>query len=414
MNDRDYLGVLLFKAETLAFALEPLHGQEVFQGPYGALREVTGKEVFLGVPQGEKEGVRVFLDPLVPSFVVYDPALDPFVALLREIPQNQKGPLVILSGTLPFLGAQTLKGLIKRHSERGTWASVLTVMGSQEGEAADVRFGGLILDDFPLPPYASSLNGLLSVWNGEGKRIEYVKLKPPDGMDVANAEEFLMAFEQATLRRVESLIRNGVILEDPKALLIDATVVIQRGVRLGRGVILQGRTRVEEGVQIGPYCVLKDVILHPGAKVLSHSILEGCEVGEGARIGPFSRIRPETVLGKGVSVGNFVELKKAYLEEGVKANHLSYLGDCEVGAFSNIGAGVITCNFDGVQKHPTKVGQGVFIGSDSQLVAPVEVGPHAYIGAGSTITRNVPPKALAVRRAKMKLIANWAGPKKKT
>jgi bifunctional UDP-N-acetylglucosamine pyrophosphorylase/glucosamine-1-phosphate N-acetyltransferase len=132
---------------------------------------------------------------------------------------------------------------------------------------------------------------------------------------------------------------------------------------------------------------------------------------EKAKVGPFARVRPETVIGKRASVGNFVELKKATLGEGVKANHLSYLGDCEVGAFSNIGAGVITCNFDGVRKHRTKIAEHAFIGSDCQLVAPVEIGHHAYIGAGSTITRDVPARALAVRRAKLRSVLDWASPK---
>lgn len=415
MNDRDCWGILLLQAETLALALQPFHGRAMFQGPYEALKEVIEGEVVLGIPeQREKESLgELIRGPGVsPLVMAYDPAQDPFVALLKELPQDRKGPWVFVTGTLPFLKAQTLQEILKRHSGGNTFASVLIVGGPQEDSNPALRFGGIVLGDFAPLPEASSLKELLSTWESEGRSIEYVKLEPPDGVEVSDGEEFLQAFDQAALWRLDSLIREGIILEDPRSLLIDTQVVVQKGVRLGRGVVLQGLTKVEEGAQIGAYSVLKDVTVHSGALVLSHSVLESCEVGEGARVGPFSRIRPESILGKGVSVGNFVELKKADLKEGVKANHLSYLGDCEVGAFSNVGAGVITCNFDGTQKHHTKVGQGVFIGSDCQLIAPLEVGDGAYIGAGSTITRDIPPKALAVRRAKMRLVANWAGSKK--
>src|SRR5262249_30899872 len=149
-----------------------------------------------------------------------------------------------------------------------------------------------------------------------------------------------------------------------------------------------------------------------GAVVGPHCEVEGARIGARSRVGPFARLRPETVLEEDVRVGNFVETKKARLHRGVKASHLSYLGDAEIGAETNIGAGVITCNYDGEKKHRTKVGAGAFIGSDSQLIAPVTVGKGAYVGAGSTITEDVPPGALAVARAVQKNSEGWVQRKK--
>ncbi len=185
-------------------------------------------------------------------------------------------------------------------------------------------------------------------------------------------------------------LEKGVVMIAPESTWIDAQVQIGSDVVLHPGVILQGKTRIKQG-----------------AEILAYSVIEDCEVGEGARVGPFAHLRPGSVVGRGAHVGNFVELKKTILGEGAKANHLAYLGDAIIGDRANIGAGTITCNYDGLEKHKTFVGEEAFIGSDSQLVAPVKIGKKAYVGSGTTVTKDVPAGALAISRVEQHHILNW-------
>ena len=194
--------------------------------------------------------------------------------------------------------------------------------------------------------------------------------------------------------------RAGVTIELPDTVLIDAGVEIAPDVTIEANVRLKGRTRIGRGAHIGQGCVISDSSVGEAVQVKPYSIFEEANVGEAALVGPFARLRPGTELAPRVHIGNFVETKKAQIGLGSKANHLSYLGDCEVGAGVNVGAGTITCNYDGVNKHRTVLGDGVFVGSDSQFVAPVTVGNGAYIGAGSTITQDVPQGSLALARGR--------------
>jgi len=174
-------------------------------------------------------------------------------------------------------------------------------------------------------------------------------------------------------------------------------------------VFLSHDTMLESDVQVGPYVVFSPgVTVRSSAEIKSHTVLEGCEVKAGAVVGPHARLRPGTMIGEGAHIGNFVEVKNSTVGAGTKANHLAYLGDATVGAAANIGAGTITCNYDGFDKHKTQIGAGAFIGSDTALVAPVSVGDGAYVGAGSVITRAVPENALAVTRAEQREVAGWA------
>ncbi len=406
-----FRGVLFLELETFPLAIQPVLGSPLFFGPFCALKGVLGEEeVGVAAPQDKQSYLERMLgltSPLIPVM----PGQDALMACLLGISPAQKGPFVLLSGTLPFVSSGALGVCLDRHASEGAFASVLIVNGPKEQEGASLRVGGVILNDLGPFPHAETFKELLDIWDASGKRVDYVRLEPPDGFDVRFPGEVLWAFDRARQVRLEALLNSGVLFEDPNSTLIESSVTIEKGVRLGKGVVLQGNTSLGEGVRVGSYCILKDVVLHREVEVLAHSVLEGCEVMEEAKVGPFARVRPETVIGKRASVGNFVELKKTTLGERVKANHLSYLGDCEVGAFSNIGAGVITCNFDGVRKHRTKIAEHAFIGSDCQLVAPVEVGHHAYVGAGSTITRDVPARALAVRRAKLRFVLDWASSK---
>jgi bifunctional UDP-N-acetylglucosamine pyrophosphorylase / glucosamine-1-phosphate N-acetyltransferase len=216
------------------------------------------------------------------------------------------------------------------------------------------------------------------------------------------------------LRRALALMADGLQIRDPARFDLRGSVAFGRDVRLDVGVVLEGIVELGDGVEVGPYAVLRNVTLGAGTRVESHSVLDSMKAGRDCRIGPFARVRPDSVLDDAVHVGNFVEVKKTSLGKGSKANHLAYLGDGTVGADVNIGAGTIFCNYDGARKHQTVLEDQVFIGSDTQLVAPVRVGRAATVAAGSTITKDVPPGGLAVCRAKeQKHYPDWKRPAKK-
>lgn len=200
---------------------------------------------------------------------------------------------------------------------------------------------------------------------------------------------------------------RGVSVQDPDQTYIDSTVTIGEDANIAPSVFLRGKTRVGKGCIIDTGTVLTDATVGDNVYIKPYSVIEESRIMEGAQVGPFSRVRPGSYLGRGVKVGNFVEVKKSVLKPGVKANHLSYIGDATIGAKTNVGCGTITCNYDGRAKHRTVIGEGVLVGSDTQFVAPVRIGKNAVIGAGSTITKNVPPKALALSRVEQVNISNW-------
>lgn len=213
-------------------------------------------------------------------------------------------------------------------------------------------------------------------------------------------------------RAAKALMQQGVTLRDPQRLDVRGEVQVGRDILIDVNVILEGQVTIEDDVQIGPHCVIRNSILRKGSIVKANSHLDGAELGEGSDCGPFARLRPGTVLGQGAHVGNFVEIKNARLGAGTKAGHLTYLGDTQTGSHCNIGAGTITCNYDGANKWQTVLGNDVFIGSNNSLVAPVSIGNGATTGAGSTISQEVPAGALGIGRAKQRNIADWKRPEK--
>lgn len=257
------------------------------------------------------------------------------------------------------------------------------------------------------------LTDVIAMAVADGLKIATVQAA--DEMDVLGANDRLQLaqlerhYQQRMARR---LMAQGVTLRDPQRFDLRGELTVGRDVSIDINVIIEGRVIIEDDVQIGPNCVIKNSILRKGAVVKASSHLDGAELGEGADCGPFARLRPGSVLGAGAHVGNFVELKNARLGEGAKAGHLSYLGDAEVGARSNIGAGTITCNYDGANKHRTKLGEDVFVGSNTALVAPVSLGDRATTGAGSVVTSDVPSDTLAVARARQRDIEGWKRPSK--
>ena len=209
-------------------------------------------------------------------------------------------------------------------------------------------------------------------------------------------------------RRVRAIVDAGVVVDDPATTHLGGDVIVESGARLRPFTMLEGRTVVREGAVVGPFVRLVDVEVGTGAEILDHCLLRECVIEERATIGPFAHVRPQSRVGAGARVGNFVELKKADLGADSRASHLSYLGDVSVGPGSNVGAGTITCNYDGHDKHRTRIEAGAFVGSNSTLVAPLTVGEGAYVAAGSTVTEDVPGDALALGRERQVTKPGWA------
>jgi len=207
-------------------------------------------------------------------------------------------------------------------------------------------------------------------------------------------------------------MRGGLRLADPTRFDLRGSLEFGTDCFLDVNVILEGRVELGDRVTIGPGCRLRDVTVAEGAEIDAYSVLESCTVGPGCVVGPFARLRPGARLESGARVGNFVEMKNATLGPDAKANHLTYLGDVTVGARANIGAGTITCNYDGARKHRTEIGADAFIGSNSSLVAPVSVGDAATIGAGTVLTQDAPPHALTLSRAPQQTRTDWSRPRK--
>lgn len=241
--------------------------------------------------------------------------------------------------------------------------------------------------------------------------------QPEDEVEVmgANNRQQLSVLERSfQAREALRLMTEGVTLSDPARLDVRGDVVVGRDIFMDINVVLEGLVTIEDNVEIGPNCVIRNSVIRRGSVIKAFSHLDGADVGERCDIGPYARLRPGTRLGRGAKVGNFVETKKADIGAGSKINHLSYLGDAVVGEQVNIGAGTITCNYDGVNKFVTHIGDNVFIGSNTALVAPLKVGAGATTGAGSTITQDVPTGALAVGRSRQRTIENWQRPLKKS
>jgi bifunctional UDP-N-acetylglucosamine pyrophosphorylase/glucosamine-1-phosphate N-acetyltransferase len=257
------------------------------------------------------------------------------------------------------------------------------------------------------------LTDLLAMAASEGRAaVAHVLADHREALGVNNRAELAEATALLRARITRAWMLQGVSLDDPATTTIEPAVMLQPDVQIGGGVELRGKTQVASGARIDRGCVLTDTIVAEHAHVLPYTVASEAIIGPAAQVGPFAHLRPGTVLEARAKVGNFVETKKARLGAGSKASHLSYLGDADIGPDCNIGAGTITCNYDGVHKYKTTLGRGVFIGSDTQLVAPVTLGDGAYVGAGSTITTDVPAGALALSRSPQQVREGWVAAKR--
>lgn len=372
-------------------------------------------------------------------------------AVTQAMPQ-MKGMdrVLVLYGDVPLIRAETLWRLIQ--DSAATDLGLLTVIlddptgygrivrdgdggvlriveqkdaTEAELEIGEINTGFLIADGARLDDWLSRTGNDNA--QGEYYLTDVIGLAATDGVTVSttrptavqevsgvNDRVQLAALERYfQVRQAESLMRAGVTLCDPGRIDIRGTLHAERDVTIDVNAVFEGEVYLAEGVSIGPNCWLKDCSIGVNTRIFANSAIDGARVGADARVGPFARLRPEAALADHVHVGNFVEIKKAEVGVGSKVNHLSYVGDARIGSGVNVGAGTITCNYDGANKHLTEIGDDAFIGSNTALVAPVQIGAGATIGAGSVIGRPAPPGKLTVSRARQTTIDNWARPTKK-
>jgi bifunctional UDP-N-acetylglucosamine pyrophosphorylase/glucosamine-1-phosphate N-acetyltransferase len=433
---------------ALPKVLHPVAGRPMVAWAVKAARELDARKVVVVTGHGAEQVEAALQAPGVAfarqteqrgtghAFLAGAEALDP----------HADADILVLYGDTPLLRPDTLRELIADHRAQGSAFTILTgelpdatgygrIIRDEAGnveriveqkaatpqEQAVREFNsGVYVMDGRAPDLARRitdqnaageyyLTDLLELYRAEGARVRAFKLADPDEVMGANDRAGL-AEAGAILRRRINLahMRAGVTLQAPDTVHIEDTVTLGRDVTLEPGVMLRGGTRIADGVTVGAYSVLTDSVLDVGVTVKAHSVLEGAQVGEGSDVGPFARLRPGTVLGEGVHIGNFVETKNARLSAGVKAGHLAYLGDVTMGAETNVGAGTIIANFDGVHKHQSRVGAGVFIGSNATLIAPRIIGDAAFIAAGSAVHEDVPEGAMAVARGKQRTLEGWS------
>ncbi|MDA0145677.1 bifunctional UDP-N-acetylglucosamine diphosphorylase/glucosamine-1-phosphate N-acetyltransferase GlmU [Vibrio toranzoniae] len=258
------------------------------------------------------------------------------------------------------------------------------------------------------------LTDVIAAAHDEGRAVEAVHPISPIEVEGVNDRSQLARLERAyQAEQADKLLKQGVMLRDPSRFDLRGELQCGMDVEIDTNVIIEGCVSIGDNVVIGTGCVLKDCEIDDNTVVRPYSVIEGATVGEDCTVGPFTRLRPGADMRNNSHVGNFVEVKNTRLGEGSKANHLTYLGDAEIGQRVNVGAGAITCNYDGANKFKTIIGDDVFVGSDSQLIAPVVIGNGATVGAGSTVTRDISENELVISRAKERNIANWQRPVKK-
>lgn len=380
-------------------------------------------------------------------FAVQSEQLGTGHALLQANTQvNTDDTVLVLAGDTPLLKGDTLKNLLVYHDEQNNLATVLTaLLPNPQGYGRivrdpDGRFLKVVEDKDATPEQKliNEINTGVYAFRAREAFTALAGLKPDnaqgeyyltdileimmqdngrvEALAAGNEEEIMgvndrvqLAKAEAVLqnRKREELMRSGVTIVAPETTFIDSSVTVEPDTIIYPFTILQGQTSIGSGCEIGPSSHITDSLVGNGCHVHSSRLWQA-KMGNDCEIGPFAYLRPGTVLEDMVKVGDFVEVKNSLVKNGSKLPHLSYVGDAEVGPRANVGAGTITCNYDGVNKHHTMIGADAFIGSNTNLVAPVTIGDGAVTGAGSTITRNVPPGALAVERAEQKQISDWA------
>ena len=436
---------------TLPKVLHPLAGKPLISHVLATARTLLPGKICVVYGYGGELVPQVINDDEL-IWVKQDPQMGTGHALLQTLPHlDSNGVTLVLYGDVPLTSVETLKKLIATSAE--SILALLTlelddpsgygrIVRSSEGngviaivEEKDARKSEHqiceINTGIMVVPNQFLHNWLPKLENKNSQKEYYltdiVKMAVTDGVKVdathpEHAWETLginSKVQLAALERIYQdetagrLLDQGVTLSDPSRIDIRGQLFCGSDVSIDINCIFEGAVQLGDGVRVGANCILKNTKIQAGTQIAPFSLIEDAEIGKDCRIGPYARIRPGTHLSDEVHIGNFVEIKNSSISTGSKANHLSYIGDSIVGKNVNIGAGTITCNYDGANKHQTIIEDNVFIGSDTQLIAPVTVAKGATIGAGSTITKTAPPESLTLSRAKQMSISNWKRPVKK-
>jgi len=387
------------------------------------------------------------------SFAVQQPQQGTGHAVQQAVPQLLEGDAddvtLVLYGDVPLVQPDTLKRLLAARGQgvavlteilddatgygrivRDASGKVLRIVEHKDADAAElaireVNTGMLAAPTARLKDWLSRIDNHNA--QGEYYLTDIIGLAVADGVPVqaahpaaawetlgVNSRAQQVQLERAWQReQARRQLEAGVTLADSERFDVRGSLICGRDVFIDVGCVFEGLVELGDGVHVGPYSVLRNMTIAAGTRIEAYSHLDDARVGRDARIGPYARLRPGTTLADGVHVGNFVEVKNSVVGKDSKANHLAYVGDADVGARVNVGAGTITCNYDGANKWRTIIEDDVFIGSDSQLVAPVRVGRGATLGAGTTLTRDAPPDQLTVSRARQSSIEGWKRPVKK-
>ena len=365
---------------------------------------------------------------------------------VSALAKSFKGTVLVLNGDTPLVLPGTLGKFLRKHAKSKNSVSVLSfsaydptdygrILRNGEGRAIGIVEEKDATDEqkdicevnsgvYALAPAALALLRSIKMnrKKGEYYLTDIVELAIKRKLSIGvycegDEEEFLginsridlaRAHEALRIKKIRDLLDAGVTLIDPASTYVAPQVKVGRDTTIYPNVFIHGQTSIGKGCTIFPNVRIIDSTLKDGAVIKDASLIEEATIGKEAQIGPMAHIRPGTHIGRGARIGNFVEIKKSNIGDNSKAGHMSYIGDAEVGKEVNIGAGTITCNYDGKHKHRTVIGDNVFIGSDSQLVAPVSIGKDSYVGAGSTITRDVPKESLSTSRSHQKIFQGWA------
>ncbi len=426
--------------------LHPVAGRPMLVHVVETAQQLDPAAIHVVVGHGAAQ-VREALDDYPINWVEQAEQLGTGHAVLQALPDVDPGHRVlVLYGDVPLIATETLAGLAEAAADapalltarvadpagygrvlrdaQGQLCGVVEQKDASPEQAAidEINTGVLAAPASDLKAYLPAVGNANA--QGEYYLPDILALAVADGKQLATRQasselEILGVNDRVQLatvereyqrRQAESLLRAGVAVADPARLDVRGPLACGEGVSIDINAVFEGRVVLGDGVSIGPNCVIRDAVIEDGATIHAMSHLDEVHVGAGANVGPYARLRPGTVLADEARIGNFVETKKARIGRGSKVNHLSYVGDTEMGDGVNIGAGTITCNYDGVNKHTTRLGNGVFVGSNSTLVAPLDVADGGFVGAGSTVTKTVGENELAVSRAKQRNISGWQRP----
>jgi bifunctional UDP-N-acetylglucosamine pyrophosphorylase/glucosamine-1-phosphate N-acetyltransferase len=433
--------------------LHPVCGRPVLFYSVEALKNIKADRIVVVIGHKGERVKEYFVDTGI-TFVEQEPQLGTghAVSCTEKKFRTFKGDLLILSGDVPLIKTGTLKGLIRFHNQNGATVSFIAAMPKDPtgyGRVVRDDTGGVIriveekdatakekaIQEVNTGIYIIHSDFLYSNLNklkrdnaqGEyylldliplairkkGKVAALTHMDSTEVMGVNNRVELAETNRIMRERINRAHMMNGVTMIDPHSTYIDHGIKIGRDTTIYPNAILNGGTSIGSGCIIEEGSKIIDSSLGRNVAIKSYSMIECSKIGNGVSVGPFARLRPGNVILDGAKIGNFVEVKNSRVGKGTKVNHLSYIGDADIGNGVNIGAGTITCNYDGMRKHKTTIHDGVFIGSDTQLIAPVEIGKEAYIGSGSTITKNVPPRSLALSRPAQKIVKEWVEKRKR-